>query len=198
MFTCRRFFQTALLGLVLTGSLYAKPAQFVFPAEGGKVLFKAVGNPSALVINGKGTGAVGTLKISGEKAIEGELTFDLKTLDSGIGLRDRHMKNKYLEVEKFPEAKFTPTQVPWTDPSAAATQNLKAAPFTGKLSLHGVEIPVSGTVTTKAGSTGKLDCEFEFKIKLTDYKIEIPSFAEITVADTVDITVQSQVEVKSL
>ena len=116
----------------------------------------------------------------------------------GIGLRDRHMKNKYLEIEKFPEAKFTPTQVPWTDPSVAATQSLKAAPFIGKLTLHGVEHSVQGTMNSTAGANGKVDCEFDFQIKLTDYKIDIPSFAEITVAETVDVKVKSEAEVSPL
>ena len=32
---------------------------------------------------------------------------DLNTLDTGIGLRDRHMRENYLETEEFPFAEFT-------------------------------------------------------------------------------------------
>ncbi len=192
------------LGLTIVGGLFlstiawAKPAQFVFSSAQGSVQFKALGNPSALVITGEGPGPEGQLKITDEKSVEGALDFDLKTLKTGLGLRDRHMRDKYLEVEKFPVAKFTPTVVPWKDPSAANQTAVTSAPFTGKLTLHGVEAPVSGTMTTKPAAGGKVDCEFSFKIKMADYKIDTPKFAEITVAETVDVIVKSQAEVKPL
>ncbi len=197
MSTITNFLALALMTSALATQAFSKPAQLSFTSDKGKVTFKAVGNPSALVINGEGKGPDGKLKITSDKVVEGDLRFDLKTLETGLGLRDRHMKNKYLEVEKFPEAKFTPTQVPWTDPSTAGTQNLKVSPFVGKLTLHGVEMPVEGTMSSTAAN-GKVDCEFDFKIKLTDYKIEIPSFAEITVAETVDVKVKAVAEVTPL
>lgn len=177
---------------------WSKPIQLKFVPSKGAVTFKAIGNPSALTINGEGTGADGTLKISGDKAIEGELKVDLKSFKTGLSLRDRHMRDKYLEVEKFPEAKFTPTMVPWPDPSLAATQAFKAVPFTGKMNLHGVEVPVEGTMSSTPGAGGKVDCEFDFKITLSDFKIETPSFADITVAGTVDVKVKAETEVQVL
>ena len=35
-------------------------------------------------------------------AVRGALKVELQTLETGIGIRDRHMKNNYLEVEKGP------------------------------------------------------------------------------------------------
>jgi hypothetical protein len=35
-------------------------------------------------------------------AVRGSLRVELQTLETGIGIRDRHMKNNYLEVEKGP------------------------------------------------------------------------------------------------
>lgn len=177
---------------------WSKPAQLVFNPAQGSVGFKALGNPSALVINGEGPGPSGELKVSDEKTIEGALSFDLKTLKTGLGLRDRHMRDKYLEVEKFPEAKFTPTLVPWKDPSLAAQETVSGAPFSGKLTLHGVEAPVEGTMNAKPAAGGKVDCEFTFKIKMADFKIDTPKFAEITVAENVDVVVKAQAEVKAL
>lgn len=186
------------LGLFVSSLAWSKPAQLVFSSSQGSVGFKALGNPSALVINGEGPGPDGQLKISDEKTIEGALVFDLKALKTGLGLRDRHMRDKYLEVEKFPEAKFTPTLVPWKDPSLAAQESVSGAPFSGKLTLHGVEAPVEGSMTSKPAAGGKVDCEFTFKIKMADFKIDTPKFAEITVAENVDVVVKAQAEVKPL
>src|SRR3954447_13789702 len=36
-------------------------------------------------------------------AVEGAIKVDLQTLETGIGLRDRHMRDKYLEVGKGPD-----------------------------------------------------------------------------------------------
>lgn len=63
---------------------------------------------------------------------------------------------------------------------------LKDANFTGQLTLHGVTKPVTG----KVNMSDEKEIEAGFKIKLSEYKIDIPKYLGITVADEVEVTVK--------
>src|SRR5438093_4856121 len=43
-----------------------------------------------------------TPSASGSPAFDGTLAVDLRTLDTGIGLRNEHLRENYLEVDKGP------------------------------------------------------------------------------------------------
>ncbi|MBK7889972.1 MAG: YceI family protein [Bdellovibrionales bacterium] len=61
-----------------------------------------------------------------------------------------------------------------------------AVPFQGKLSLHGVEKPITGIAevdTTKDSPS----VSTEFKVLVSDFKIDIPTYLGIKVADEVTI-----------
>ncbi len=170
-------------------SVHAFPIQ----PEKGKTEFLAVGRPSALKINGKGSGPSGELKFSKAGAddmlLDGEVDMDLSSFDTGIGMRDRHMKEKYLEVEKFKTAKlkFQGVKIPKSVLESGGSLNVPAM-----LSLHGIEKPVEVVISLNAkGET--LISSSKFKLKLTDYAIEVPKFSGITVADEVEVTAQTEV-----
>src|SRR5258708_6385950 len=44
-----------------------------------------------------------TASADGSPALDGSVIVDLRTLDSGVSLRNEHMRGKYLEVDKAPE-----------------------------------------------------------------------------------------------
>ncbi len=184
-----RFFATAA-GLALACAAWTAPLAAKTAVEldkgTGSVKFTATGNPSALTINGEGDAPKGRFEIDGTK-LTGQAKFDLKSLQTGLSLRDRHMRDKYLEVEKFPEATLALKKVTW--PADKQTGDFEAkGPFEGELTLHGVTKPVQGQATlTRSGAQLKTDTEFT--IKLTDFSIAVPSFAEITVADMVKVQV---------
>lgn len=143
------------------------------------VEFKARGKPAFISIDGKGNTLEGELSIMND-LISGVINFDLKSLDTGIELRDEHMKDKYLQVATHSIATLTLKDVK----SAAGEFN-----FTGVMKLHGVERKVSGIAQL---SDSKLVAIL--KLKLSDYEIEIPSFQGITVADEVTVKVNTQLE----
>lgn len=170
--------------LLLTPSFGSAAIQKLAPA-GGQVEFLAVGNPSFIKIHGKGSAATGNVSLDGEN-VNGSFAFELGTLDTGIATRDEHMKTKYLEVKKFPKAilelKSIKAVAGWT----LQKPKLSDADFEGILTLHGQSQPVKG----KFSIDDKSSVDVTFKIKLTDYKVSIPSFAGITVADEVEVTVK--------
>jgi len=160
--------------------------------ENGQVEFRAIGRPSALKIVGKGTGPAGDLTLEGQPGthvVQGTLTFKMSTLKTGIGLRDNHMKEKYLQIEKFPDAIFKLDRL--------KIENTGTIPFSGKLTLHGIEKPISGTtkITLKGDD---YESESDFKIKVSDYGIDVPVYLGITVADEVDIKVIAMAMAKAM
>lgn len=148
----------------------------------GKVEFHATGRPSMIKINGEGKGPEGILTIGADKKVTGELTFDMTSLNSGIGLRDSHMKEKYLEVEKYPQAKLKLTDVSLPETTGGKLPSVKAQPFKGELTMHGQTKPISGTFDLE-GKTAKAD----FEINIAEYGIEIPKYLGITVKNEVPV-----------
>jgi polyisoprenoid-binding protein YceI len=158
------------------------PAGKKFTAQpaAGEVSFTAVGRPSLLKIVGKAKGPEGAVLVDGGK-LSGEFKFDLRGLETGISMRDTHMKDKYLEVGKYPEAVLKLKDVPYAEGATTV-------PFTGSLLLHGVEKPISGTAKVEPDAAGaKVASDFE--IKTTDFGIEIPKYMGITVTESVKVSV---------
>ncbi len=179
--------KNALLVIALLTSPLALGAGFetkLDPAQGG-VEFQAVGRPSMLKIVGKGPTPVGAFTAEGEK-VSGGFTVDLEKLETGISLRDRHMKEKYLEVGKFPKAELKLTSLKLPKALDGSNVAYKEIPFEGSFKVHGVEKPVKGTADVTVDG-GKLSGVATFAIKLSDFKIDIPKFAGITMAEDVKV-----------
>ena len=172
-------------------------AAIQFTKAKGSSQFLAIGNPSAIRIEGKGDGPEGDLQIRDDGknvVIGGALKVDMKSYNTGISLRDRHMKEKYLEVEKFQVATLTLKDISLVKEQLQKNPETKAG-FDGTLELHGVQKPVHGEFTLKpAASGGGYTVAAKFPLKLSDYAITVPSFAGITVADQVEINTTTDVE----
>lgn len=171
----------------IMGSVVAH-AQKIDLSTGAKVEFDAVGKPAMINIKGTGGKATGMLTLL-ESKLSGDLVVNLKEFTTDMDLRDEHMKEKYLEVNKsgFDKAVLKIDQklemVGFPSSGAWEPKSLK-----GLLTLHGVtkEVPLNPKISIKdSGATGTVS----FKIKVKDYNIDIPEFAGITMADEVDVKV---------
>lgn len=174
-----------LSAVMLTGSsVFANQVKL----EKGKVEFLAVGSPGFLKINGKGKKAPeGNLKIENGK-ITGEVELDLSSLDTGMGLRNTHMKEKYLEVDKHPKAVITIDAAINKKDWSMKNPELKEQTIQGTLSLHNVKKALPITISIDKSANAKAS----FSLKLTDYKVDIPSFMGVTVADKVEVTTKTK------
>ncbi|MGK5084153.1 YceI family protein [Bdellovibrionota bacterium FG-1] len=159
--------------------------------EGGKVGFKAIGKPSAIKIVGIGGTPQGDLLWSAA-GWSGLISFKLETLDSGIGMRDRHMKERYLEIAKFPEAVLAIQKLDVTYEALRAKRNIEALPFQGSLKFHGVDHPVQGKLTISMNEA-QPQVHADFTLLVTDYQINLPTFAGITMANEVEVSVDAPV-----
>ena len=153
--------------------------------SGGEVNIVAKGHPNFLRVLGKGSPATGELSVDGEK-VSGRLEFDLTSLETGIDTRDRHMKERYLEVEKFPKAVLAIQKVGNMSTWNIKNPAIKEDSFEGLLTLHGVTKPVTGKFTMNT----ERSVEANFTVKLSDFAVGVPSFGGITIADDVDISVK--------
>lgn len=152
-----------------------------------------------------------TPKVTGEAKLDpqdvakaaGAVTVDLASLDTGIELRNEHMRGK-LESDKFPTAtfKFTAIKVPGNK-LAANTPVLGTA--TGTMTLHGVTRPLTAPV--ELTHLPETDAKYRpgdwvhlsstFKIKMTDYGIALPAgVLGVKVADELDIAIDGMAKAR--
>ena len=159
----------------VTSAALAKPLTFKY----SEVQFLAVGNPGFLTIKGSGGKLAGSL-LEEKGKMSGTLTVNLNDLDTGIDLRNKHMKEKYLETAKFPKALLDVKDLSSADGDHE---------FAGKLTLKGVTKPVTGKYTVKEKAMTA-----EFKTSLKDFPIGVPSYLGVSVAEDVTVTVEAVIE----
>jgi len=135
MLKIRSFFFTAAASAVFT---VAAVAAAKYKIAGPSIAFNASG-PGGLAINGKSS----SLKISEDDKNITFTTF-MNTLDTGIGMRNDHMQEKF-EAKKFATVVLV---VPQSSVDAKDKGDTK---FSGKLTLHGVTNSVDGIYKVKGG-----------------------------------------------
>lgn len=163
-------------------------AQKIDLSAGAKAEFDAIGKPAMINIKGTGAKAQGVLTVS-SGAANGDFSLNLKSFTTDMDLRDEHMKEKYLEVDK-PGHETAKVKIDQKVNVPEIPQNGIWEPkeLKGVLTLHGVtrEVPITCRLTIKDYMASGV---VSFKIKVQDFKIEIPSFAGVTMADEVDVKV---------
>lgn len=168
--------------ILLSASLgFAAPTEYKV-GPGAEATFEAVGKPAMLKIKGHGAVVRGDLQLNAE-ASRGKFEIDLEQFDTGIEMRNKHMKEKYLETARFPTALLEVTKVDLPKDFTPGKE-LADVNFSGTLTLKGVPKPVSGKLKI---SGAKLKTEAEFSFSLKDYPIELPHYLGITLADRVII-----------
>lgn len=112
---------------------------------------------------------------------------DAASLDTGIGLRNEHMRKNHLHTDQFPKIEFTGVHLLPTGMDAAKTPRPAAlvagqavsVAVAGTFTLHGVsrriEAPAIVTWNTEGGRSS-LRIVSKFQIHLADYSIPRPQF----------------------
>ncbi len=175
-----------LLTFFISASVFAGTIQF--NTADGATEFLAVGKPAMIKINGKGPGPEGTLNFTVDK-ITGTLKVDLKKLTTEIDLRDEHMKNKYLEVQKYPTADLTFNELKLPVAVDALTDKETDVPFTAEFTLHGKTNPVVGMAHIK-NVQKKITGTATFNIPIMKYLETLPSYAGIKIAEEVTVKIK--------
>jgi polyisoprenoid-binding protein YceI len=127
-------------------------------------------------------------------AVLGEFVVDLQTLQTGIGLRDTHMRENYLEVQKgqnFAVATLDDIQLEGLDPQKPVGKTQ----FRGVLMLHGTEREVAGQAEIHNTGQG-IRVQATFPLKVSEFDIQRPSYLGVGVRDEVAVRVNFKLEPK--
>jgi len=129
---------------------------------------------------------VGDLAVAhGSDAVFGAVQVDLATLETGIKLRDTHMK-KYLEINRgdtFAKARLEEIHIERTDGGEM--------PFHGTLTLHGERHTISGMADLQGQQPdGGVRVRARFPISLAAFGIQPPRYLGVGVQDEVQVQVQ--------
>jgi polyisoprenoid-binding protein YceI len=175
-----------IVGLVLVGATVATPNTWRVGRGDVRVTCPMTIGGSFDAKTTALTGAV-TASARGSRAFDGSLTVDLRTLDTGIGLRNEHLRENYLEVDKGPGFEMaTLSEIDLNGFNADAPEGKGS--FAGLLTLHGVRKTVTGTVDVRQAGAG-LRVKASFSVDLSDYSIRKPRYLGIGIKDIVQVEV---------
>ena len=179
----------ALISALFIQVGYAGPAPKLpnaktFEQAEGTVEWHAIGSPGFLKIDGKGGKVEGPVMMNADGKITAHFTVDMTAFTTGMSLRDKHMRDKYLEVGKFKDAFFDLD--PWT-------LTADSSQFKGKLTIKDVAKPVFGTAVYREGTL-----KAEMEIHLSDWPIGVPSHLGVTVAEDVTVNVTIPIDVGAI
>jgi polyisoprenoid-binding protein YceI len=120
-------------------------------------------------------------------ALSGELSVDLATIDTGIALRNQHLRENYLEVSKgagFDKAVLSEIRL-----GEANGEGFEGtSPFSGTLRLHGVSRTVTGTAEIRR-EAALVRVTATFPLALTDFGIQPPQYMGVGVANRLMVKV---------
>ena len=118
----------------------------------------------------------------------GALRVDLVPLDTGIELRNSHLRETYLEVARGDQFRHaTLTGIALAVPLPPDTVRHETS-FSGRLALHGVEMPVAGGVELSRRDGG-IQVQATFSLSLEAFDIQPPRYLGVGVRDEVGILV---------
>lgn len=127
---------------------------------------------------------------SGKKIISAEITVPVKSLESGMSIRNDHMQNKYLEAEKFPNIVFS-----FSD-SKTDFQSNTISKIPGEFKIRDVKKPVVIEALIKSSSPQEMEISSDFPLDITNYGIAQPKFAVVKMDTVVQVHTDLHLEKK--
>jgi polyisoprenoid-binding protein YceI len=115
---------------------------------------------------------------------------DLASIDTGIGLRNEHMQDNFLETSKYPQATYKATSIEVDKkPNLKKSQTVHLI-STGDFTVHGVTvkktIPLIVDYKPAAGSTpAHIRIQGKFPVPLEQHHIKRPEAVLVKLADII-------------
>ena len=183
-----------VIGMLMTGVFASTAVAQTWQVASGRV---AVVCP--LTVGGRFEAKTAAVKgqatvTEGETAVAGSFVVDLRTLDTGIGLRNTHLRDNYLEVSRGAGYDTAVLDNIVLDASPPPRGKTATVGFKGVLTLHGRGNPVTGTaeVTYKPDS---MDVKVKFPMKIDVYEISRPTYLGVGVSNQIDVEVRATLKV---
>lgn len=187
------------LALACAAAAYAAPRTYTIAADGKNAAEFRIDDAIETIV---GT----TTKISGTVAADPDnvaassvdIRAELATLDSGIPLRNRHMRERFLETGKYPYATFRSVSV--SGPASIAPNMPADVSVTGDYSMHGITkritvpvrvvlIPESELTKSTRGPGDWIHATATFSIRIADYGVHVPDTFLVNTADPIPVKI---------
>ncbi len=202
----------ALLGLAVTllftSSAWATPRKFVINDESHRDHVEFTSDAPVELIKGH------TNRIKGHVIYDDSFRFDAKhpfdivfevdlaSIDTGIGLRNQHMRDNFLETAKYPKAIFKATKIETTAKPPFKSGQVVAIKATGLLTVHGKTVtktvplkvtyfPESDTTHKRFKSGNMIRIRGTFPVSFTDHAIQRPEMLFQKLAETVFVSIDA-------
>lgn len=182
---------------------FSKPVTYVVDDAKGRDSISFTSDAPIELIVGKTNKVKGSITVDDSldlsKPFNATFDVDLASIDTGIPLRNEHMRDNFLETAKYPKATFAVTMPTGVTAKLIDKQkvSIKAQ---GNFTLHGVtvkkDIPVDityikncPTTQDKFANCDLIQIKSTFKVPFVQHNIKRPEVVFQKLADTVIITV---------
>lgn len=166
---------TVIVTAVALGLLPSADAKLASRGD-ASVSFTGIG-PAGLKI----TGSTTDLSVA-DDGKNVTITVPLKNLTTGIGVRDKHMHEKYLQTDQYRTAELVVDRAALKFPAGAES----SANATGTMTLHGKSRPVTFHYTaTPAG--GALKVFGRTDVNMNDFGIVVPTYLGVTMKPNISV-----------
>jgi YceI-like domain len=121
-----------------------------------------------------------------------EMAILIKSFNFDKALMQEHFNEDYMESDKFPKSivKGLITNMPDIN---LAKDGKYEGKFKGTITIHGESKPIESKITFSIVA-GSIQASTELKISLADFKIDIPSLVKDNIGKTVDIFINTKLE----
>jgi polyisoprenoid-binding protein YceI len=185
---CR--FRATLLAAVflLYGGIAASAAPYGLDAKAkNRVEFHSKATLESFSGKAKGIRAEFDVDPVALHSTKGKVTVDLRTLDTGIDLRNKHMRENHLHTDSFPNAVFELDSVAGTGTSTPNAPEVLV--LHGSMTIHGITKEISTPATITGLGSDAIRVQAEFPLKITEYGVPRPEFLFLKLAEEVRIVV---------
>ena len=114
---------------------------------------------------------------------------DLASLDTGIPMRNKHMRENHLETKTYPKAVFEGGRILEASGHTLNPGETVHLRLSGRFALHGVTRTIEVPVEAVRVTDGTLQVTTQFDVPLADYKINRPAFLMMKLEPTQHVTV---------
>jgi polyisoprenoid-binding protein YceI len=172
--------------LAVTTTLHAESRTYTI-AKGGNNVAEFHAEDTYDAFDGKTSDVNGTIVAdsANPSAASVLVNINVDSLDTGVGMRNKEMRERYLETKKFGTATFKSISV--TGPASIAANQPADINVTGDLTLHGVTKRMMIPVRVVLIPDGRIHATTSFKIHMPDFGISVPHNVLVTVNDEVPV-----------
>lgn len=201
-----RSFVLSVISLgMLCNVVQAAPRTFQINDDKGRDHVSFTSDAPIELIEGKTSKITGQLTIDDSldlrKPVNGQFDVDLASIDTGIALRNEHMRDNFLETKTYPKATFVLKSLK-NPPSKLVVGKKVTLNAVGDFSLHGKTVtktvPVEVTyfsscpeTATKREGCDIIQVKATFSVPFKDHAIKRPEIVFQKLADTVIVTVSA-------